>query len=173
MQIQHLTTVDYEPYFSLRLQSLRECPHMYATNAGDWQNAPRHVIEHHLHASEINQAPILGVWQDNELVALIGLKPESRPTVAHKATLWGLYVARPHRRQGIGKKLLARAIAVAREIEPLRQLRAVVNATSQEATSLFESSGFKRFGIEPRAKRIDGTYHDQVYYWYPLDEPGK
>jgi ribosomal protein S18 acetylase RimI-like enzyme len=172
MEFRCLTTTDYDAYYSLRLQSLQECPQMYATDANDWQTAPRPVIERHLQASEANQSPILGTWHSHELVALVGLKPESRPTVAHKASLWGLYVAPPHRRQGIGSRLLAFTITVAKEIEPLRQLRAVVNASSEEAIGLFVSSGFKQFGMEPRAKLVEGTFHDQVYFWYALDESG-
>jgi L-amino acid N-acyltransferase YncA len=170
IQLTRLTLPDYEAYFAFRLASLREYPHMYATDANDWENTPREVIERHLQGSETNQLPIVGAWHDEELVGMAGIKPDFRPTVQHKATVWGLCVAPTHQRQGIGTKLLASAINTAREIESLRQLRAVVNATNQEAVHLFHSAGFQEFGREPRAKYIDGVYHDQVYFWYSLDD---
>lgn len=169
MRFRHLTTADYSAFFSLRLKSLQDTPHMFATDAHAWQNSSRPVIENLLQASETKQSPILGAWQDSQLIALMGLKCESRPTVAHKATLWGIFVSPDQRRQGVGKRLLAFTIDGAREIPSLIQLRAVVNASSREAVVFFENSGFQQFGREPRAKLIAGNYHDQIYFWYPLD----
>lgn len=170
IQIKRLTTADYDAYFTLRLASLRECPHMYATNAEEWENAPRETVEKHLKLSETEQAPILGAWAGDELVGLILVLPDYRPTVQHKATLGGFYVAPAHRNQGIGTKLLAETVNVAEAKPELKQLRAVVNATGLEAVNLFKKAGFRPFGTEIRAKFIDGAYHDQIYYWYDLDE---
>lgn len=164
-----LTSADYDSYFALRLESLQQAPHMYATDANDWQNAPREVIEKHLTLSESGKSPIFSAWDGDSLIGQVGLQPDSRPTVQHKATIWGLYVAPNYRRQGIGTKLLADAIDSAQQKPNLRQLRAVVNTTNQAAVRLFQNAGFTEFGLERRAKFIDGRYHDQIYLWYPFD----
>ncbi|MEM7119391.1 MAG: GNAT family N-acetyltransferase [Chloroflexota bacterium] len=161
---------DFDDYFSFRLLSLQQAPHMFASDAQSWQAASPQALEQHLLNSQSRKAPILGVWQDDKVIALTGLNRSFQPTVAHKATLWGLFVSAAHRRQGVATQLLAFAMKTAQELGSVRQLRAVVNATSQEAIGLFEKVGFKRFGLEPRAKLVDGTFHDQIYFWCPLND---
>ena len=169
VELKPLTPTNYEAYFALRLESLKTYPQMYASNAQDWAEASREVVEKHLEASERGESPIIGAWVDQELVGLVGIKPEFRPTVKHKATLWGLYVVRDHRCQGIGSKLLAGAVSTAKGMEAVQQLRAVVNTSSAEAVHLFQRAGFEQFGLEPRAKFVHGVYQDQAYFWYPLN----
>jgi ribosomal protein S18 acetylase RimI-like enzyme len=168
MKIRKLTTNDYDAYFSLRLESLQQCPAMYATDANDWQAAPRGVIEKHLVLSESDQSPILSAWHGDALVGLIGLMVDTRPTVRHKATLWGFYVLPAIRRQGVGQALVQSIISAANMVPHLEQLRAVVAVDGEGVMRFFESCGFREYGREPRAKCLAGVYHDQVYFWYPL-----
>ncbi len=168
MQLQILTTKDFDAYFSLRLESLQQCPMMYATDANDWQAAPREVIEKHLVNSESGQAPILGAWQGRALVGLLGLMPDSRPTVRHKATLWGMYVIPAFRRQGVGRALVHQAVATAQDLPFLRQLRVVATLDGNTLLRFFTSCGFEEYGREPRAKLFNSIYYDQAYFWYPL-----
>lgn len=172
MELRKLTPNDFDAYYSLRLESLQRYPMMYATDASDWQAAPREVIEKHLLLSQSEQAPILGVWQDGMLVGLVGLNPGSRPTVRHKGTLWGFYVTPAARRQGIGQALLTRSVLVAKERLHLEQLRVVVTVHEPAALRLFAQFGFREFGREPRAKLLGSVFYDQVYFWYPLAEVG-
>jgi L-amino acid N-acyltransferase YncA len=73
-----------------------------------------------------------------------------------------------HRGNGIGRALLTDAVSLARGMHGRRQLRAVVPTSCHVALALFESSGFQRYGLEPQARLVDGTFHDQVYLWYEL-----
>ena len=165
MKLQTLVPQNYDAYFALRLESLQQCPNMYATDANDWQNAARETIEKHLLLSEADTAPIFGMWHEAELVGQIGLKPESRPTVRHKASLWGLYVKPAFRRQGIGQALVAAAIGSARERPFVEQVRAVATLDGEALLHFFTSCGFVEYGREPRAKLYQGSYYEQAYIW--------
>ncbi len=168
MNFRLFTPEDYDDYYAFRLLGLQQAPHMFATDANTWESTPTHVFEKHLEASQSRRAPILGVWQDDQIIGMVGLKLSTEPTVAHKATLWGGFVSPQHRRQGIAKQLLAFAIKTAQKLNHVRQLRVVINASNQEAISLFENAGFEQFGLEPKAKLVDGEFQDQLYFWYPL-----
>lgn len=171
MKITRLTPKDYEHFYSLRLASLEECPEEFATDAEAWKNAARETINKLLVSSEEKQdAPIFGAWNNGELVGLVGLNHDLRPSVMHKSTLWGLYVTPGQRKQGLGSALLTEVIKTAQEISDLRLIRAVVTITSKDALSLLEKHGFKVFGQEPEAKRLNEEYYDQVYLWLPLFE---
>ena len=169
MKIIRLTPKDYEPFYALRLASLEECPEEFATDADAWKNAPRETISKLLINSETRpDAPIFGAWKNEEMVGLIGVNRDLRPSVMHKFTLWGLYVLPELRKQGVGRALLDEVIKVAHETSDLRLVRAVVTITSQAAISLLEKQGFKVFGREPEGKRLNEKYYDQVYLWLPL-----
>ena len=169
MKINRLTPKDYEHFYSLRLASLEGCPEEFATDAEGWKNAPRETINKLLiHSQERQDAPILGAWKNDELVGLVGVNRDLRPSVMHKSSLWGLYVLPERRKLGLGSALLDEVIKIAHETSDLRLIRAVVTITSKDAISLLKKYGFKVFGQEPEAKRLNDEYYDQIYLWLPL-----
>lgn len=74
-----------------------------------------------------------------------------------------MYVAASHRGRGLGKQLLAHALEFADSQARLSQLTLVVNAANASAISLYESFGFKMFGIEPAAAVVDGALHAHMH----------
>jgi len=169
MKISRLTPNDYDHFYALRLESLEACPEEFATDAEAWKNASRETIDNLLVASEERQdAPILGAWEDDTLIGMIGANRNLRPTVRHKSTLWGMYVKSASRRRGVGNALLEEVVRVLKDEPELRLIRAVVTVTSRDAISILEKKGFKVYGQDPEAKRLDDTYFDQVYMWLPL-----
>lgn len=160
---------DFDQYYALRLAGLEECPAAFTTDADAWRSASKETIERHLLASEGSEMPILGASkEDGELVGIVGLSPEQRRSVSHKAGLWGFYVSPPCRKHGIGRALLTEAISLARKLPDLRQLRAVVPTSCPQALSLVEKLGFLQFGLERDARQVNGIFHDQAYFWYSL-----
>jgi L-amino acid N-acyltransferase YncA len=81
-----------------------------------------------------------------------------------------MYVAPEQRRKGTGRQLGEAMIAHARTRPGVVALRAVVNADDPAALGLFGKLGFTAFGTEPRARLVDGVYHDQVYLYLSLEQ---
>jgi ribosomal protein S18 acetylase RimI-like enzyme len=103
----------------------------------------------------------------------VGILAFVRPTRAkllHCAELAGVYVAPQFRRRGFGRALVDAALAHARSLPGLRQLKLTANATNTPARSLYQSRGFKRCGAEPEALCVDGRYYDEELYFLRLDE---
>ena len=170
-EIRALTSSDHDDYHRVRLAGLEECPWAFATGAEEWRSAGREVIDGHLRSSESGpDAPILGALSTADgLVGLLGMRRDPRPSVRHKASLWGLYVLPPWRRQGVARVMLSEMITVAGTVDGLRQLRATVPVTGG-ALAVFEQAGFARFGIEVDAKQVDGRFYDQAYVWLRVGE---
>ncbi|HVL33259.1 MAG TPA: GNAT family N-acetyltransferase [Actinomycetota bacterium] len=172
--MQHFTRLmpaDFDAYYALRGAGLAETPAAFTTDETSWRDADRAIVERHLEASGGDpNRPIFGAWNDGELVGLVGLARETRDSIFHKATLWGLYVSPEHRRQGIGRRLLTEAVTAARELAGLLHLRAVVPTSCVAAVGLFDGLGFEQFGLERDARRVGGRFHDQLYLWYRLRE---
>ena len=171
MEITILTPADYDAYFALRLAGLEEFPLAFTTDADAWRGADRAVIERLLARSAAEPgAPIFGAWSAGALIGLLAMRQEERPTVRHKATLIGFYVAPTHRDQGVGRALLSALLAHGRHVSGLQQLRAVVNSSCTAALALLPAVGFRQFGVEERAKLLADEYTDQIYFWYLLAE---
>ena len=71
-----------------------------------------------------------------------------------------MYVRPGARQTGIGRKLAEAVIEHARRQVELLQLSVV--SDNQAARRLYASLGFEEYGIEPRAAKYRGKYHDDV-----------
>jgi L-amino acid N-acyltransferase YncA len=79
---------------------------------------------------------------------------------AYRATVeTGVYVATSAQRKGIGRALLAHAIACAPALG-IRTLLAFVLGHNAPSVALFERAGFSRWGLLPRVAELDGVERD-------------
>jgi ribosomal protein S18 acetylase RimI-like enzyme len=79
----------------------------------------------------------------------------------HVVLIRGLAVAAAHRRQGVGRALLAAAEAAARE-RGARKLTLRVLGTNAAARALYEAYGFVVEGVQREEFLLDGRYVDDV-----------
>ena len=163
LMIRLLDLADYDAFRALRASSLEAHPESYSTDAQDWRQAPREKVDAMLSAGgPTGDLPIFGAFRP-DLIGMVGLRREQRPVLRHKASLWGLYVDPNHRRATVATQLMTAAIDHASSQSELELVRLVVDADNTAAIAVFERSGFERYGLEPRARLVDGAYHDQVY----------
>lgn len=104
-----------------------------------------------------------GVFDTNRLLAIVSVTRDKRKKVNHKGSISSMYVSASHRGIGLGKQLLTYALEFADSQAKLVQLTLVVNTTNTSAISLYESFGFRRFGIEPFAAVINGVPQEQMH----------
>ena len=106
---------------------------------------------------------VLGTFDGEQLIGMIGITREERLKYRHKANLWGMYVIPKSRNCGVGHALLDAAISKSRAIVGLRQIILTVNSSSRAARSLYASRGFATFGIEKEALCCEDSYFDMEY----------
>jgi ribosomal protein S18 acetylase RimI-like enzyme len=75
--------------------------------------------------------------------------------------VFGMYVAPDFGRRGVARALVRHLIATAKDEVGLEQLVLTVTHSNEAARSLYESEGFRSFGIEPRAIRVGDRYYDK------------
>jgi len=160
MRIRELCADDAREFQALRLAALRECPSAFASSYEEEHETPIDVVAQRLVANA--DRCVLGAWLDVNLVGMLGVQRETMRKLAHKAFLWGMYVAPVARRRGIGRRLVEHALARARSMTGVRQVNLGVNAANVEAIALYEASGFAPFGIERGFMLMDGEPHDEV-----------
>ncbi|MEL6180447.1 MAG: GNAT family N-acetyltransferase [Myxococcota bacterium] len=104
---------------------------------------------------------VLGAFQEDALVAVVGMFRRPSAKVRHRGNIWGMYVHPDARRQGLGRAILEAAIERARHIDGLELLALGVGSDNRAATRLYEDVGFQSAGIEPRGLKVEGRYVDE------------
>ena len=79
----------------------------------------------------------------------------------HKGLIWGVYVRPSARRAGLGMALLARVLDHARG-GAVEEVRLSVVASNGAAIRFYEAAGFEAYGVERRALKVAGRYHNEV-----------
>lgn len=159
MEIRRLVPADAPHYRALRLRGLEENPDAFTSSVDAEAARP-------LAATEARLAPagpdvVYGAFVDGTLAGVVGIAREARTKNRHKASVFGMYVAPEFARRGIGRALIRHLVAAAEHEPGLEQLVLTVTQTNDAARALYESEGFRSFGIEPRAIRVDGRYYDK------------
>jgi RimJ/RimL family protein N-acetyltransferase len=103
---------------------------------------------------------------DGVVVGRLSVARDPHPASRHVADL-GLMVAAGHRRRGIGRSLLAEAVAWARRAG-IRKLELHVFPWNAPALALYESFGFRREGLRRGHYLRDGAYVDAVLMAYDV-----
>ncbi|QDT94525.1 GNAT family N-acetyltransferase [Gimesia algae] len=111
------------------------------------------------HNIEQNHAQYVAVIEE-QIVGWADLIPHVRESVSHVARL-GMGVLAEHRGQGIGNRLLERAMAHAWE-QGLKRLELEVFADNEVALNLYRKHGYQVEGVKRFARYIDGAYQDIV-----------
>lgn len=152
MDIRRLTIADAAAYRALRLRSFREHPEAFTTSYEELErqslaDAGKRMGEAHL--------KFWGAFEHGALCGHVGLDRETRIKCRHKAKLVGMYVAPEYAGRGVGRALVEALLAEAR-LDGLELIVLTVTEGNSGAEKLYERCGFRSFGIEPRAIKVEG-----------------
>ena len=160
--IRFLGPADAAPYAALRLRMLRAHPDAFTSSFAEDSRKPLSWTEQRLSRRGDPPHFVLGAFDaDGTLLGSAGVDGEAREKQRHKGTLFGMFTAPEARGRGVGAALLAACIDEAKRCS-LERLVLTVTA-GNAAERLYAAHGFERFGVEPRAIRVDGVYYDKVH----------
>jgi RimJ/RimL family protein N-acetyltransferase len=161
MELRVLESADVAAFSTLRLAALRECPTAFSSSYEEECDIPLARRAERMSPSRDNA--IFGAFDGQDLVGTVGLHRESGRKLAHKAVIWGVYVAPSFRQRGVGRRLLERALAHAASLPGLLQVTLGVNTENTAAIALYTSLGFETFGLERGFLLVDGVLHDELH----------
>lgn len=159
MLLRALTPEDATAFQALRLRALKECPEAFASSYEEEFGTPQVEIERRLKPKP--DSAIFGAFQEEKLVALTGVQRESMAKLAHKAFIWGVYVAPEARGSGVGSKVVSHALNYASETLGVRQVNLGVNTKNTAAVALYRKLGFAQYGLERGFLLLAGELHDE------------
>jgi ribosomal protein S18 acetylase RimI-like enzyme len=174
MQVRELAVGDAAEYTALRLRMLREYSEAFTSSFEEDSIKPLVWAQQRLAPGK--DAPhdfVLGAFTDDGvLIGSVGLAVEARTKQRHKALLFGMYVAPEQMSRGVGRALLEACLDRARGIPGLEQINLTVTTTNARAVLFYEAGGFRTFGIEERALKIDGAYYPNAHMVLYLERSG-
>jgi len=160
MLIRKLTEEDLDAFWSIRLRSLQDNPEAFGSTYEETLGRGKESFRQRLRQPH-SETFYIGAFEDERLVGIVGFFRESGTKGQHKGYIISMYVAPEQRGRGVGKALVAEAIAQARTIPGLEQLLLAVVTTNTAARRLYLSLGFEVYGLEPRALKQGDQYWDE------------
>lgn len=158
VQIRLLTPADAAAYQPIRLRSLQEHPEAFsASYEGEVTRSLDAVAE------RLETTPdgfMLGAWQGDTLVGIVGLYRSPGIKVRHRAIVGGMYVATEVRNQGIGAALMYALIEQAKTLAHLEEIILAVTVGNAGARSVYSAVGFITSHFEKRYIKVGDCYYD-------------
>jgi RimJ/RimL family protein N-acetyltransferase len=155
IQIRQLIPADATSFRELRLEGLRLNPEAFGSTYDFEKDQP---LERY--TSWLANSTVFGAYQNSELIGTASFTQLSGLKDSHKGWLRAMYVRPTHRRFGAGRQLVQAIIDHARP--KVEQLQLAVVSTNQPALRLYQSLGFRQYGLEPRALKHNNQYSDEI-----------
>lgn len=158
--IRPLGPSDAGAFREMRIRSLREHPEAFGRTPEEVD--PVAVIAERFRQDAGSDTDfMLGAFDAGALVGVAGVHRERAVKQRHVAYIWGVYVAAECRRAGLGRRLIAAAIARARTWAGLEALWLDVTTTNRTARTLYASCGFTSAAVKPRSLKVGDRYYDE------------
>jgi len=155
IQIRQLTPADAESFRELRLEGLRLNPEAFGSTYEFEKDQPLTR-----YTGWLTNSTVFGAYQNSELIGTASFTQQSGLKDSHKGLLRAMYVRPTHRRSGAGRQLVQAVIELARQ--KVEQLQLSVASTNQPALRLYQTLGFRQYGLEKNALKHNGTYSDEI-----------
>ncbi len=167
--IRQLRAQDAEAYAKLRREAVLDSPLSFASSPEDDVTATASAAR-----DQVSRGPesvIFGAFEPG-LVGMAGVQRDRHLKLAHKAHIWGMFVAAGHRERGLGADLLDAAIRHASALSGIEWIHIGVSSTAPAAHRLYERAGFKVWGTEADALRYEGEVATEYHMAMPVGKSG-
>ena len=161
IQVRQLTPEDAESFREIRLEALRTNPEAFGSVYEAEKDAP--VSKY---AAWMTSSRLFGAFQGKELVGIVALTFLEGSKESHKGLLRSMYVTSKVRKAGVGRQLVEAVIQASRGRVELLLLTVV--SENEGALRLYESFGFRRYGLEKHSLKQNGKYYDEVLMAFDL-----
>ncbi|MCU1780604.1 GNAT family N-acetyltransferase [Pseudomonas sp. 14P_5.3_Bac1] len=165
MMVRTLGANDAEAYRALMLEAYGAYPQAFTSSVAERALMPLSWWEKRVD-SPLDR--LLGAFEGDALVGIVGLAFEPREKARHKVTLFGMYVNQAYQQKGVGRQLVEAALSEARRHSRLKLIQLTVTAGNDAAFALYQRCGFIQYGLEPLAVRVGEDYFDKIHMWREL-----
>lgn len=157
-----LSAQDAQRYRALMLEAYDQAPDAFTSTVQERAVEPLDWWAQRITpASGLSQ--VLGAFVGQQLVGTVALEYASKPKTRHWAQVIGMYVQPGYRGLGLGALLMQAAVTAASEHPEVCAMRLTVTEGNEAAVRLYQSVGFRAWGVEPLAMRTATGYKGKVH----------
>ncbi|HAT8609224.1 TPA: GNAT family N-acetyltransferase [Legionella pneumophila] len=154
MRIRQLFDTDWHLWKEIRLEALNNSPENFGSS-----------YEEEVHMSDadfqngLSKGYVLGAFVDDLLVSCAGFYTLNSIKTKHRGVLWGMYTRLEYRGKGIATALIQTLIQHAKT--SVTQLHLTCVVSNFVAQAFYQKQGFRIYGTEPKALKINDTFYDE------------
>jgi RimJ/RimL family protein N-acetyltransferase len=161
LNIRLLGAADAGKYWTLRLEALNQHPEAFLTSYEDAIKR-ENPIEQVASSFTTPGNYTFGAFEKEELIGVVTLLHERAEKIQHRANIFAMYVTSKKQGLGVGKALMTEAIHKAKTIKAIEKINLSVMASNQKAKNLYKKLGFKVYGYEQNAFKVNGvSFNDE------------
>jgi ribosomal protein S18 acetylase RimI-like enzyme len=161
-EIRLFTEQDAQTLWDLRMLALETDPWSFVDSPEELRAISVEEFATHLRADHAENF-IVGAFEQRTAVGMVGCYQEVPLKRRHKAWIWGVFVKPAERGRGIARSLMQAAIERAKAIDGLDMVMLTVAVDQLAPRKLYESLGFRSFGVEPKGIKIGNQHHDEEH----------
>lgn len=160
MEIYKLIESDWAEYKELRLEALKNNPEAFGAS---------HEESLRLHDEEWKKefedpgSFILVASEGGQIFAMVAAYQEDNVKMQHMAYVWGVYVRKTYRGQGVGQKLMEALLEELAQNKEIEKVDLNVNTAQLSAVRLYEKLGFEIAGTLHKELKVAGKYYDEYF----------
>ncbi|HCU6014361.1 TPA: GNAT family N-acetyltransferase, partial [Legionella pneumophila] len=154
MKIRQLFDTDWHLWKEIRLEALNNSPENFGSSYED---------EVHMSDADfqngLSKGYVLGAFVDDLLVSCAGFYTLNSIKTKHRGVLWSMYTRLEYRGKGIATALIQTLIQHAKT--SVTQLHLTCVVSNFVAQAFYQKQGFRIYGTEPKALKINDTFYDE------------
>jgi GNAT superfamily N-acetyltransferase len=154
------TEQDAKALWDLRMLALETDPWSFVESPEEMRKIPMTEFAGRL-SKNIDENFVFAAFEGQTSVGMVGFYRELSLKRRHKGWIWGVFVAPAARGRGVSKKLMQATIDRAKALAGLDMILLTVSAEQPVPRRLYESLGFRSFGIEPKGLKIGNQAKDE------------
>ncbi|MFX0132917.1 MAG: GNAT family N-acetyltransferase [Candidatus Hodarchaeota archaeon] len=154
-EVKKLSSERWKEYRDLRLEALKSDPIAFSSSYEEEKNITEDEWK-----KRINNA--LLAFSNDKLVGIIVYIINNKNKTKHIANIFGVYVKKEYRRQGIGKKMIENALKIIQKNVIVSKIKLGVNPELKAAVKLYEKCGFNIVGRLKNELKVDGKFYDEL-----------
>lgn len=166
VQIRPVAVEEASTLWDLRLEALRTVPEAFGSSYEEALETQPEAVRAKI--EETDNQFVLGAYADGQIVGMAGFLRETARKTRHKGFIWGVYVKADYRKHGAGRALIEGIIERAHRMDGLEQIQLTVVTKNTGARNLYESLGFRSYGLERNALIVNGVRYDEEWMAYDL-----
>ncbi len=162
--IRELTAEDAQQFKDLRQKAFEINEGGFAADLDEWRTKPVAEVKKMLEQEYASMNDfILGAFEAEQLVGIIGFFRPSLPKISRKGHVWGTFLLPEWRGKRIAGQLLDELINRAQHMQNLNRLQLTTSTQFKAAISLYKSRGFTRFATETGIFHSGQHQFDELY----------